>query len=78
MDPVMKKCEAEVRRVSQLTMQQIVNELHLTTITKQTYVYINLDGELEAMEKRYNFAYPANEWSSIGYLRTDPSVKPAH
>jgi hypothetical protein len=50
------------------TITQMVADLDLTEASRNTYLYIDTDGALCAIEKWDRTAYPVDEVDCIGYL----------
>lgn len=62
------RLEAEIARTRRMTVDAMVEELDIIT-TRRTYLYLDLDGQLTAIEKPHSDTTPADEAYSIGYVR---------
>jgi hypothetical protein len=58
------------RVFSEMSISELVSVLMLDNVTRNTYVYIDNDGALCAIEKPDRMSYPIDEFSSIGYFNS--------
>lgn len=62
------RIEGEIDRTNRMNVEQMVAELNIET-TRITYLYVTIEGRLDAVEKPYPDTVPADEAKSIGYVR---------